>query len=69
MVLPFYTTNISVDLAHHEIFRAKVGKGGIISNNNERQSQQMLSVLQSADLNASSANSVEPDQTALVGAI
>ena len=23
------TTNISVDLAHHEIFRAKVGKGGI----------------------------------------
>ena len=25
----FYTTYISVDLAHHEIFRAKVGKGGI----------------------------------------
>ena len=23
-------TYISVDLAHHEIFRAKVGKGGII---------------------------------------
>ena len=23
------TTYISVDLAHHEIFRAKVGKGGI----------------------------------------
>ena len=29
MVLLFYTTYISVDLAHHEIFRAKVGKGGI----------------------------------------
>ena len=25
----FYTTYISVDLTHHEIFRAKVGKGGI----------------------------------------
>ena len=25
----FYTTYMSVDLAHHEIFRAKVGKGGI----------------------------------------
>ena len=25
----FYTTYISVDLARHEIFRAKVGKGGI----------------------------------------
>ena len=30
MVLLFYTTYISVDLAHHEIFRAKVGMGGII---------------------------------------
>ena len=29
MVLLFYTTYISVNLAHHEIFRAKVGKGGI----------------------------------------
>ena len=29
MVLLFYITNISVYLAHHEIFRAKVGKGGI----------------------------------------
>ena len=26
----FYTTYISVDLAHHEIFGAKVGKGGIM---------------------------------------
>ena len=26
----FHTTYISVDLAHHEIVRAKVGKGGII---------------------------------------
>ena len=30
MVRLFCTTYISVDLAHHEIFRAKVGKGGII---------------------------------------
>ena len=29
MVQLFYTTYISVDLAHHEISRAKVGKGGI----------------------------------------
>ena len=29
MVLLFYTTYISVDIAHHEIFRAKAGKGGI----------------------------------------
>ena len=29
MVLLFHTTYISVDLAHHEIFRAKVGKGGM----------------------------------------
>ena len=33
MVLLFYTTYISVDLAHHKIFRAKVGKGGIIAYN------------------------------------
>ena len=31
MVSLFYTTYISVDLAHREIFRAKVGKGGIKS--------------------------------------
>ena len=30
MVKLFYTTYISVHLAHHEIFCAKVGKGGII---------------------------------------
>ena len=29
MVKLFYTTYISVDLAHHEICRVKVGKGGI----------------------------------------
>ena len=29
MVYLFYTSYISVDLAHHEIFHAKVGKGGI----------------------------------------
>ena len=27
--LTYRWTNISVDLAHHKIFRAKVGKGGI----------------------------------------
>ena len=31
MVLLFYTTYISLDLAQHEIFRAKVGKRGIKS--------------------------------------
>ena len=30
--ITIYTTYISVDLAHHEIFRAKVGKGGIQGN-------------------------------------
>ena len=29
MVQLFFTTYISVDLAHHEIFRAKFGKGRI----------------------------------------
>ena len=29
----FYTTNLSVDLAHYEIFRAKVGKGDIMLAN------------------------------------
>ena len=29
MVLLFYTAYFSVDLAHHDMFRAKVGKGGI----------------------------------------
>ena len=28
--ITIYTTYISVDIAHQEIFRAKVGKGGII---------------------------------------
>ena len=32
MVLLFYTTYISVDLAHHEICRGKVGMGGIIGH-------------------------------------
>ena len=30
--ITIYTTYISVDLAHHEIFRAKVGMGGIKSS-------------------------------------
>ena len=30
MVQLFHTTLISVDLVHHEIVRAKVGKDGII---------------------------------------
>ena len=29
----FYTTYISVDLAHHQIFRTEVGKGGISCRN------------------------------------
>ena len=29
MVELFYTSYISVDLAHHNVFRAKVGKGDI----------------------------------------
>ena len=29
MVYLFYTTYINVDFAHHEVFRAKIGKGGI----------------------------------------
>ena len=32
MVYLFYTTYISVDLAHHELFHAKVGKRGINSS-------------------------------------
>ena len=28
--ITIYTTHVSVDLAYHEIFHAKVGKGGII---------------------------------------
>ena len=32
MVYLFYTTYISVDLAQHEIYRAKVDKGGINCN-------------------------------------
>ena len=35
MVLLFYTTYISVDLAHHEIFCDKVGKGGISMQNGD----------------------------------
>ena len=31
MVYLFHTTYISVDLAHHEIFHAEVGKGSIIT--------------------------------------
>ena len=30
MVTLFYTTYISVDIAHHEILHAKDGKGGIM---------------------------------------
>ena len=38
MVKLFYTTHISVDLAHREIFPAKVGKGGIKYNRSYFQS-------------------------------
>ena len=30
--MPIYATYICVDLANHEIFRAKVGKGGVNRN-------------------------------------
>ena len=33
MVNLFYTTYIGEDLVHHEIFKAKVGKGGIKYSN------------------------------------
>ena len=33
MVFLFCTTYIGVELAHHDIFRAKVGKGSINSDN------------------------------------
>ena len=29
MIYLYYTIYISIDLAHHEIFCAKIGKGGI----------------------------------------
>ena len=32
MVSLFYTTYISVDIAHHKLFRPKVGKGGIMTD-------------------------------------
>ena len=35
MVQRFYTTFISVDLAHHEIFRDKVGIGGVKTSSGE----------------------------------
>ena len=38
MVKLFYTTYNSVDLAHHEIYRAKGGKGGINSADAENAS-------------------------------
>ena len=39
MVYLFYTTYISVDLAHHEIFRVKVGKGGIKRINHKQEAR------------------------------
>ena len=36
--ITIYTTYISVDRAHHEIVRAKVGKGGINQYNNQSSS-------------------------------
>ena len=29
----FYTTYISVDISHHKLFHAKVGKGGKMTDN------------------------------------
>ena len=37
----FYTTYISVDIAHHEIFHAKVGKGGINIERGRRTDESM----------------------------
>ena len=34
--ITIYTTYISVELAHHELFHAKVGKGGIKQEDNEK---------------------------------
>ena len=44
MVLLFYTTYISIDLAHLEIFRAKVGKGGISCQSRFMQMQVIILV-------------------------
>ena len=49
MLKLFYSTYISVDHAHHEIFRAKVGKGGIINGTlNEKMFQEQSSGLPQA---------------------
>ena len=40
-----YTTYISVDIAHHELFCAKVGKGGISTIVQHRSYMYMLHVL------------------------
>ena len=42
IVLIFYTTYISLDLAHHEIFRAKVGKCGINKISKEQSGQNLF---------------------------
>ena len=41
-MLLFYTTYISVDLVHHNIFSAKVGKGGIKVEIHRRLSSQFV---------------------------
>ena len=51
----FYTTYISVNLAHHEIFGAKVGKGGI-------KAYARLTLCLPCYLLITFANSLEPDQ-------
>ena len=50
MVLLFCTTYISVNLAHHEIFRAKIGKGGIKYANVTLRIIQSNALSQNADL-------------------
>ena len=45
MVLLFYTTFISIDLAHHETFYAKVGKGGINDSKLSHQRPDLIEVM------------------------
>ena len=70
-----YNTYISVDLAHHEMFRAKVGKGGIklvvpaLSIFLLFMTIVAWSLVCSWTLMAYFANSMDTDQTARLGAI
>ena len=45
IIQQFYTTYISVDLAHHEIVRARVGKGGIKVVNHRKCTKSRMRVI------------------------